>query len=69
VRTPAAPLGDIYTERPVQAPSNAGVGIVIPPRRDPCCVQWYAVQHDACDIDDPDPPPMTRRQMTTDRQE
>jgi hypothetical protein len=63
--TPASPLGEgVRTDRPTQAPVSAGVGLQLPQHKDPCCVQWFAVQRAICDIDEADPLPLTPRQRS-----
>lgn len=50
----------------VQAPASAGIGLRIPPRRSDCSgvrPSWYPFQMNVCDVDAPDPEPLTGREL------
>jgi hypothetical protein len=56
-----------YPPAVVQMPRSVGVGLVIPPRRSDCSgvrPSWYPFQMNVCDVDAPDPLPLTGRQLT-----
>jgi hypothetical protein len=55
-----------YPPARVQAPARAGIGLEIPPREADCSgvrPSWYPFVFNVCDIDAPDPEPMTPRMM------
>jgi hypothetical protein len=55
-----------YPPTRVQAPADAGVGLEIPEREADCSgvrPSWYPFQINVCDVDAPDPAPLSGRQL------
>jgi hypothetical protein len=55
-----------YPPTPGVVPKSAGVGLRIPERKADCSgvrPSWYPFQVNVCDVDAPDPDPLTYRQM------
>lgn len=55
-----------YPPTLVQSPASAGIGLDIPERRADCSgvrPSWYPFQMNVCDVDAPDPEPLTYRHM------
>lgn len=57
----------VYPPAVVQAPRWAGIGLKIPPHLSDCSgvrPAWYPFQMNVCDVDAPDPYPLTARMQS-----